>query len=93
MFRMKSKVLLKYFKDDGPFGHTTKFMSVIEFQKRGLAHTHITIFLDQAAKFSLQDSNNIDKLISAEVPVTSTHLCELVLKHMIHYPCTEDPVV
>ena len=67
-------------------------MSAIEFQKRGLAHAHLTIFLDQEPKFSLQEPINIDWLISAEIPpVTSPHLRELVLKRMFHDPCNAYP--
>ena len=89
---MKIKVLLKHLKDYIPFGQITVLDSVIEFQKRGLVHAHIIIFLDQEAKFSLQDPTNIDRLISAEItPVTSPHLPESVLKHMIHDPCNANP--
>ena len=92
VFRMKLKLLLKHLKEDEPFGRISAFVSVIEFQKRGLVHAHIIIFLDEAAKFSLQDPSNIDKLISAEIPSTqASHLRELVLKHMIHNPCSADP--
>ncbi len=92
LFRMKLKLLLKHLKEDKPFVHITAFLFVIEFQKRGLVHSHITIFLDQATKFSLQDLTKIDKLISAEIPhVTLPYLQELVLKHMIHDPCNANP--
>ena len=92
VFRMKLKLLLKHLKEQKPFGQITAFVSVIEFQKRGFVHTHIIIFLDQGARFSLQDPTIIDTLISAEIPpVTSPHLRELVLKHMIHDPCNANP--
>ena len=84
VFRMKLKLLLKHLKEDKPFGKITAFVSVIEFQKRGLVHAYLIIFLDQEAKFSLQGPTNIDMLISAEIPpATSPQLRELMLKHMI----------
>ena len=89
---MKLKLLLKHLKDGRQFGPITAFVSAIEFEKRGLVHAHVIIFLDAVAKFSLQDPRNIDKLISAEIPpVISPHLRELVLKHMVHDPCNANP--
>ena len=60
VFRMKLKLLLKYLKDDRPFGQITAFVSVVEFQKRGLVHAHVIIFLGAVTKFSLEDPSNID---------------------------------
>ena len=89
---MKLKVLLKHLKEDEPFGKVAEFVSVSEFQKRGLLHAHIITFLDVATKFSLQDPTNIDNIISAEIPPkTSPQLRELVLKHVIHSPCLDNP--
>ena len=88
VFSMKLKLLLKHLKDDRLFEPIIAFVRVIEFQKRGLVQAHAIIFLDAVAKFSLQVPSNIDNLISAEItPVTSPHLRELVLKHMVHDPC------
>ena len=87
VFRMKLKIILKHLKEDEPL-EKIHFVSVIEFQNRGLALAHIIFFLDHVAQLSLQDPTNIDKLISAEIPpATSSQLRELVLKHMIHDPC------
>ena len=89
VFRMKLKLLLAYLKDASPFGCVLAYVSVIEFQKRGLVHAHIILFLDQTAKFSLQDPLELDKFISAEIPPNSTpELRNTVLRHMIHKPCT-----
>ena len=89
---MKLKLLLKHLKEDEPFEKVISFVSLIEFQKGGLLDAHIFVFLDQEAKFSTQEPINIGKVISAEIPSdTLPHLRELVLKHVIHYPCTENP--
>ena len=89
---MKLILLLKYLKEDEPFGKLTAFVSVVEFQKRVLVYTHIISFLDGERKFSLQDSTKIDNLISAEIPLATSPLVrELVLKHMIQAPCSDNP--
>ncbi|CAA0819870.1 Unknown protein, partial [Striga hermonthica] len=59
----------------------------IEFQKRGLPHAHILLFLAKENKFP--DPSDIDKIISVEIPdETSDPLYyEAVKEHMIHGPC------
>lgn len=59
----------------------------IEFQKRGLPHTHILVFLDQKSR--ILESKDIDKIISAEIPDkhASPELFEVVVACMIHGPC------
>ena len=66
VFRMKLKLLLKHLKEDKPLRQFAAFVSVIEYQKRGLVHAQISIFLDQEAKFSLQDPTNINRPIQLE---------------------------
>ena len=41
-------------------------MYTIEFQKRGLPHAHILLWLDGENR--LHNGSNIDKIISAELP-------------------------
>lgn len=41
-------------------------MYVVEFQKRGLPHVHMLIWLDSASKMYLK--KNVDKFVSAEIP-------------------------
>ncbi|KAE8184431.1 hypothetical protein CF328_g7858, partial [Tilletia controversa] len=58
------------------FGKLLYIIQIIEFQKRGLPHSHIVFALPVAA---------IDKIVSGEVPPeTSPRLRELVLKYMVH---------
>ena len=48
VLRLKLKLLLKHLTEDEPFAKLTGFVYVIEFQKRGLVHTHIITFLENA---------------------------------------------
>lgn len=63
------------------------YMYTIEFQKRGLPHAHILIFLHPSSKYpKLED---IDKIICVEIPDPEKHneLYNLVKSHMLHGPC------
>lgn len=62
-------------------------MYTIEFQKRGLPHAHILIFLHPSNKYPTP--SDIDRIISAEIPDQDTNeeLYNLVKTHMIHGPC------
>jgi hypothetical protein len=59
----------------------------IEFQKRGLPHAHILIFLHPSSKYPTPE--DINQIISAEIPNphSQKELYHLVKKHMMHGPC------
>ncbi|KAK2440738.1 hypothetical protein QL285_012114 [Trifolium repens] len=62
-------------------------MYTVEFQKRGLPHAHILIWL--SGSFKLTTTQHIDRLISAELPDPSQYprLADAVKNYMIHGPC------
>src|SRR4051812_17629280 len=62
-------------------------MYTIEFQKRGLPHAHILIFLHPQSKYPTP--SDIDNIICAEIPDPDVHprLYALVKSNMMHGPC------
>ncbi|XP_026482740.1 uncharacterized protein LOC113390965 [Ctenocephalides felis] len=66
------------------FGDTRCYMYSVEWQKRGLPHAHILIWL-----LNKLHSNEVDDIISAEIPdpVTDPHLHDIVTTQMVHGPC------
>lgn len=63
-------------------------MYTIEFQKRGLPHAHILLWLDKSSKMVTPD--DIDKAICAELPAADANplLIQLVTRFMVHGPCS-----
>ncbi|XP_073835848.1 uncharacterized protein, partial [Musca autumnalis] len=66
------------------FGNTRCWMYSIEWQKRGLPHAHILIWLIDKIQ-----PDQVDDIICAEIPdpETDPELHEVVIKNMIHGPC------
>jgi hypothetical protein len=92
VFHAKVAQLLKDLNEHGVMGRTVARVWTIEFQKRGLPHMHLIVFLDPAHK--LRTPEDIDTLISAEFPDEHEmpELYELVKKFMVHNPCgTQNP--
>lgn len=65
-------------------------MHVIEFQKRGLPHCHMLIWLHPRDR--PQNVDDINQLISAEIPDKNHDPIgfNVVNSHMIHGPCGKD---
>ncbi|RZB42072.1 hypothetical protein D0Y65_052877 [Glycine soja] len=87
IFKMKLNQLMNDLKRGHVFGPILGFIYTIEWQKRGLPHAHILIFLQPANKYP--NPEDIDKIISAEIPnkYTDPELYQIISKHMIHGPC------
>ncbi|XP_044760319.1 uncharacterized protein LOC123317775 [Coccinella septempunctata] len=67
------------------FGDVIAYVYVIEFQKRGLPHMHCLLTL--ADEYKLRNSEDVDKLICAELPAENTRLFDIIMSTMIHGPC------
>ncbi|KAI9082435.1 hypothetical protein K1719_035578 [Acacia pycnantha] len=69
------------------FGNVCVEVYTIEFQKRGLPHAHILIWLAERDK--IKEPEDVDKIISAEIPNPDSdpQMYELVQKFMMHSPC------
>eukprot|EP00794_Sanderia_malayensis_P017148 gene17148-biopygen14755 len=73
--------------DNNLLGKVIAHVYVVEFQKRGLPHAHMLLFLSQEDK--PRTAEQIDNLISAEIPNKQEHprYRKLVKTHMMHAPC------
>lgn len=86
VFRQKLKALMDLIVKLKIFGEVRCWMYSIEWQKRGLPHAHILIWLIRKIT-----PDQIDSIISAEIPdQTSDYLLfDVITKNMIHGPCGE----
>ncbi|XP_065640566.1 uncharacterized protein LOC136073125 isoform X1 [Hydra vulgaris] len=87
VFKMKLKFFLEDIFKHGVLGKVVSHVQVIEFQKRGLPHVHILLHFVNADK--LETAEDIDSLISAEIPdpAVNPELFEIIKSCMIHGPC------
>ncbi|XP_028753423.1 uncharacterized protein LOC114713014, partial [Neltuma alba] len=87
IFKLKLDALMKVIREQKIFGKIRAEIYTIEFQKRGLPHAHIILFLEHDDK--PRTPEDVDKLICAEIPdkELDPELYELVGNYMIHGPC------
>ncbi|XP_074352823.1 uncharacterized protein LOC141691974 [Apium graveolens] len=90
VFRLKLDQLIDDIKKENYFGTCLGVMYIVEFQKRGLPHVHMLIWLDAASKLNLQA--NVDKFISAKIPDPEIdHVgYAAVNTFMVHGPCGKE---
>ena len=98
VFRLKKDQLLHDLIKGGLFGRRVAYLGVVEFQKRGLPHCHILLII--ADEDELHTDEDVDKVISAELPADPNEpglseeqraqrerLQTIVATNMIHGPC------
>ncbi|XP_021986748.1 uncharacterized protein LOC110883253 [Helianthus annuus] len=78
---------MKDLREKSLFSNASAVVYTIEFQKRGLPHAHICLFLHDESK--LPSVEHVDNFISAEIPDKNLEpdLYTLVSEYMIHGPC------
>src|SRR5882757_6906924 len=84
VFHGKLRSLIQDIKN-GVLGEISGFLYTIKFQKRGLPHAHIIVFLKPHAK--LRTPEQIDSLMSSKFPMDNPELFELIKKFMVYGPC------
>ncbi|KAH1147876.1 hypothetical protein GYH30_042831 [Glycine max] len=87
IFKLKFEQMLLDLTKNHWLGKVVAYMYTIEFQKRGLPHVHLLLFLHPNNKYP--SSDDIDQIISAEIPSKEDdpELYMLVQNHMVHGPC------
>ncbi|XP_073394992.1 uncharacterized protein [Physcomitrium patens] len=88
VFELKLRALMDEITKKNVMGETIAFCYTIEFQKRGLPHAHILLWL----KDKVNDCDLVDKIVCAEIPDLDRQpqLYATVAKHMMHGPCGMD---
>ena len=84
VFHLKLQALMNDIERDHYFGTVTGYMYTMEWQKRGLPHAHILVFLDK--QHAIQTIAEIDKTVCAEISDGNLDP-ELFALVTIHGPC------
>jgi hypothetical protein len=86
VFNLKRKELIRQLTEHCIFGKSIAYLCSVEWQKRGLPHAHILVWLSADDRIH---ADGIDAAISAELPDphSDKELFGIVMKHMIHGPC------
>ncbi|KAK9073129.1 hypothetical protein SSX86_007452 [Deinandra increscens subsp. villosa] len=87
VFKMKLDSIITDLKKHSLLGRVQAVIYTVEFQKRGLPHAHICLFMHPDHKIPCVE--NVDPYISAEIPDKDDdpELYCLVTEFMIHGPC------
>ncbi|KAJ8723199.1 hypothetical protein PYW08_003111 [Mythimna loreyi] len=84
VFHLKLKCVMDLLTKAKVFGAVRCHMYSVEWQKRGLPHAHLLLWLEEKIR-----PNQIDQVISAELPDPDVDpvLHQIVKSHMVHGPC------
>ncbi|GJV95240.1 putative PIF1 DNA helicase/replication protein A1-like protein [Tanacetum coccineum] len=87
VFKQKLDQLIHCLRKKHILGVVNAVVYTVEFQKRGLPHAHICMFFAKESK--IPNPEDIDRLISAEIPdeQQDPELYKLVSEQMMHGPC------
>ncbi|CAJ2669278.1 unnamed protein product [Trifolium pratense] len=87
VFKMKLDQLMKHIVEGQYFGKVLSAIYTIEFQKRGLPHAHILLWMHASNKYPTPA--DIDKIITAEMPSKEDDPAAFnaVQQFMLHGPC------
>ncbi|XP_023771698.2 uncharacterized protein LOC111920364 [Lactuca sativa] len=90
LFKMKLDSLITDLKTNALLGSVQAVVYMVEFQKCGLPHAHICLFMH--CDYKLPTVEHIDRVISAEIPNKDVdpELYALVSEFMMHGPCGGD---
>ncbi|KAK9669021.1 hypothetical protein RND81_13G103600 [Saponaria officinalis] len=89
IFKIKLDALIDDLTKEAFFGRVLAVIYTIEFQKRGLPHAHVCLFLHPSDKHKYP--TDIDNIISAEISDKDVDPVgfEAVMQYMVHGPCSE----
>ena len=87
VFNSKLEEFKKDILKNHVLGKVRAYSYVIEFQKRGLPHVHMVLWLDP--KDAPKKPEDVDRFTCSEIPdpKSSPELYKLVTKNMMHGPC------
>ncbi|KAL6509985.1 hypothetical protein OROHE_020602 [Orobanche hederae] len=90
VFKMKLTEMLDDFTKKQIFGDCRAVVYVIEFQKRGLPHEHILLWLEE--RYKCRTPGEIDDIISAEIPspIHDPDGYKIVTEYILYGPCGKD---
>nr|GEX04969.1 helicase [Tanacetum cinerariifolium] len=90
LFKIKLTALLDDLTKNNIFGEAQAVVYVIEFQKHGLPHAHILLWLEEHCKCTT--SSQIDDIILAELPspIHDPAGYQVFNDYMLHGPCEKD---
>ncbi|CAN6562094.1 unnamed protein product [Malus baccata var. baccata] len=87
IFKAKLNHLIKFIKLGKPFGDVESVIYTVEFQKRGLPHCHILVWVNK--HYKCHSPYDVDSIILAEIPDADVDKVgyDAVSQYMIHGPC------